>query len=794
MLGFRRARRRHGGVFCILSAACAFLSHPARWNKASTPLHEHLAKVGRQARSIAERMRPEAADDAFVAGLLHDIGKLSPWYQKMFVGENEHMLRTKYGHRQHALFSAWAARHLLFGRPCAHHVIHAIAGHHGGLKTRLHTPNDQKSAAAQEEMFANLEKFRDYVHTSTAPESESWRSMKWENCMKSFVGSLNFSGPIKAGSEGSIGAYLRSKCVYSSLLQADRGSFHDITRMPLSMKIQATHAGEPSTRVGRLRKSFQDDAFETYLQCSGERVVVIEAPTGIGKTDLIFRILGYHSERGNYDRAFYFSPLLALTDGFVTALMGGGSTLRPAVPKESDRNLVLEYNHMTAEPIRHIEDDSLHEKIGRREQSNEEIYNTSSFNYPFVVSTTARLLLTIYGNLASNSIKFASLSNSVIIIDEVQTVPKFLLKNLLEALSWIAESSGSKIILVSATIPSELSNMGIRKIRCDMLVAKKFAELTLKTLSVAPSLDMRAVMDAAPVPTAVIFNTRRRAATEFCRNADALSERHGRVIYLTSGIRKSDRLEHIRRIATESRPGSTLVISTQVLEAGVDASFGRMFREMAPLDRIVQAMGRLNRHGGNVAEITVFGRDPLRPYRHIEICETQKVLDELDAGESVTSVAVYSKLHEYYEAVTSIDYESVEKSRELESRMSEHDYDEVWNIVRGGAFADYNVNVFLPYPNETKGISPKVQFESMFEALHGLVGESKARRRREIVRCAARYSASLPIHFIKRVECLLDPALLDCGICMPRDNKSLIKIYDQGIGLDKWVCSEELPC
>jgi len=778
-----------------LSAACAFLSHSAHGDKTATLLHVHLVEVAKLARSVAERMRPEAADDAFVAGLLHDIGKLSPWYQRMFVGESKDMLRAKYGRRQHALFSAWAARHLLFGRPCAHHVIHAIAGHHGSLKTRLPTPNGQKSAAAQKEMLANLEEFRDYVHTDSAPESESWRSMKWETCMKSFASSLNFSGRIGTGRGRGIGAYLRSKCVYSSLLQADRGSFHDITKVPLSMKIQTTHAEEPSAGVNKLRKSFQDTAFGSYLQCADERIVVIEAPTGIGKTDLIFRILGHHSERGNYDRAFYFSPLLALTDGFVTALKGGGSAPRPAMPKESDWNLVLEYNHMTAEPIKRIEDDGMHEKIGRREQSNEEIYNTSSFNYPFVVSTTARLLLTIYGNLASNSIKFASLSNSVIIIDEVQTVPKFLLKNLIEALSWIAESSGSKIILVSATIPSEIANMGIRKIRCDRHVARKFAESTPKTLSVAPSLDMSAVMGSAPVPTAVIFNTRRRAATEFCRNVDTLRKKYEKVIYLTSGIRKSDRLEYIRRIASEPGPGSALVISTQVLESGVDASFGRMFREMAPLDRIVQAMGRLNRHGGaDVAEITVFGRDPLRPYRQIEIYETQRVLDELDAKKPVTSVAVYSKLHEYYEAVTSNDCESEERSRDLECRMSEHDYDEVWNIVRGGAFSDYNVNVFLPYPNETNGIDPKAQFDSMFEALHGLVGESKAKHRREIVRCVARHSASLPIHLIDRVKCLLDPTLLDYGICVPRDNKSLIEIYDQNIGLDKWVCAEDMPC
>lgn len=777
-----------------MSAACAFLSHPAHGGREATPLHEHLARVAGLARDIAGGMRQEAADDAFVAGLLHDVGKLSPWYQRMFAGESEDVLRAKYGIRQHSLFSAWAARHLLFGRPCAHDVIHAVAGHHGGLKTRLRTPDGDGSKAAQEEMYSNLAEFSHYVRSDPA-ESEAWRGMDWDGCMESFGGSVNFTERIRAGGKGGIGAYLRSKCVYSSLLQADRGSFHDIVEEPLSMRIQPTHEGEPPSEVGRLRKSFQDAAFEAYLQSADERIVVIEAPTGIGKTDLIFRILGHHSEKKSHDRAFYFSPLLALTDGFIAALMGGGSAPRPAVPEEGDRDSVLEHNHMTAEPISgRGEDEGMHERIGRGEQGSAELYKAASFRYPFVVSTTARLLLTIYGNLASNCIKFASLSNAIIVVDEIQTVPKFLLKSLVEALSWIAESSGSKVVLVSATIPVEISGGRIREIRCDGSVAGSFAALTPKTLSVAPSLDVGAVRDAAPVPTAVIFNTRRRAV-KFYRDAGALRERHGEIIYLTSGIRKRDRLGHIRKIASGSRPKSALVVSTQVLEAGVDASFGRMFREMAPLDSIVQAMGRLNRHGGaEAAEITVFGRGLQKPYRQVEVDETQKILDAMASSGPVTSAAVYARLREYYRSVADNDGDSRAKSAKLERRMSEHDYDGVWDIVGRAAFADYNVNVFLPYPNGAAGAEPEAQFDSVLGMLESLAGEPAASRRRAVMRRVARLSAALPEYALERVRGLLDPTLLERGVCVPRDSDALTEIYDGEIGLDKWVRTGEAPC
>jgi len=777
-----------------LSAACAFLSHPAESGRDAIPLHEHLAKVACLARDIAGRMRPEAAGDAFVAGLLHDIGKLSPWYQGLFSGVDEGALHAKYGRRQHSIFSAWAARHLLFGKPCEHDVVHAVAGHHGGLKTGLRSLDGDKSANAQREMLSNLKVFGDHVRSGSGPESEAWRDMDWEGCMDSFGYGVNFSARIGNGGDGGIGPYFRSKCVYSALLQADRGSFHDIPKSAFSMSVQTTHDGAPTSEVGRLRKSFQDAAFESYLQNADKRIVVIEAPTGIGKTDLIFRILGYHSERGNHDRAFYFSPLLALTDGFVAALMGGGSSPRPAVPNEDDRSRVLEYNHMTAEPISwREEDEGMHEKIGRREQNSAELYETASFGYPFVVSTTARLLLTVFGNLASSCIKFASLASAIIVVDEIQTVPKSLLKSLVEALSWIAERSGSKVVLVSATIPSEITSMGICEIRCDAKVAGEFASLTPKTLSVAPSLDTGAVKDAASAATAVIFNTR-RGATEFYRSAGELREGRGEVIYLTSGIRKRDRLDHIRRIASGMVPKGALVVSTQVLEAGVDASFGRMFREMAPLDSIVQAMGRLNRHGGTgAAEITVFGRNPQRPYRQVEIDETQKVLDRLASDGPVPSATIYASLREYYESVASSDGESRTRSGKLERCMAKYDYDGVWGVVHGAAFADYNVNVVLPYPNGTAGVEAEAQFDSLFGALVGMADEPVASRR-SIVRRASRLSAALPEYALKRVRHLLDPALLERGMCVPRDNEALREVYDMEIGLDKWVYSGEAPC
>jgi len=783
-----------------LNTACEFLSHPAENKKKSILLHNHLSNVAHDAKKIAERMNPDAGNDAFVSGLLHDVGKLSPWYQERFIeGKTENVLNFEYGKKQHSSFSAWAARHLAHGMPGLHHIVHAIAGHHGRLQTNPYAPTSTRSKKAQEKMHVNLHKFYKCTSNTDFPNADEWKILKWNRCIERFGGRLNFDSRIKVRN-GSLNTYMHSKCVFSSLLQADRGSFHKYKKPKFSMKIQSTSIRCEDSKVNMLRAKFQNTALESYKNNHSANVIIIEAPTGIGKTNLIFRILELHS-KANYDRVFYFSPLLALTDGFVMSLLEGNEHSRPAIPEKRDQDLVLEYNHMAVEPISdrfREEGQKFLDSIVSHEQKSAAMYAASSFNYPFIVSTTERLLLTIYSNLASNCIKLASLANSVIIIDEIQTIPKFLLKNLVSALLWISKSSGTKVILVSATIPQEISDMNLVMIKCDHQVAERFTGLTPKTLSMAKSCDPEVVSNAHPSPVAVMFNTRPKAREFYLDNYNMLKDKYARILYLTSGIRKCERLTKIRQILSGAgRDKNTLVVSTQVMEAGVDASFGRVFREMAPLDNIVQAMGRLNRHGGSdVGEITVFGRNPLYPYRGIEIKITQEILDEItrEGSRVVPSTTVCSRLRDYYKTVAMRDNESSVWAADLNRFMEEHDYDQVWaTFSKARSFYD-TVNVILPYSDKTHEVSTDVRLDAVSTELRKMVNGSSKRHRLHVMRRAARVSASFPSPSPEQIKDFLDPELFNAGIYVPRDNDSVVELYDRGIGLDKWVTGGARSC
>jgi len=784
-----------------LNTASEFLSHPAENNKKSILLHDHLSDVAHGAKKIAERMNPDAGNDAFVSGLLHDVGKLSPWYQERFIeGKTENVLNFEYGKKQHSSFSAWAARHLTHDMPGSHHIVHAIAGHHGRLQTNPYAPTSARSKKAQEKLHANLLRFYKYVCNTDFPDADDWKVLKWNRCIERFGGRLNFDSKIKV-KNGSLDTYMHSKCVFSSLLQADRGSFHKYKKLKFSMKVQSTPIKYTNSKVSMLRTKFQDTALESYKNNHSANVIIIEAPTGIGKTNLIFRILELHSKEANYDRVFYFSPLLALTDGFVMSLLEGNEHSRPAIPEETDQDLVLEYNHMAVEPISdrfRKEGQKFLDGITSHEQKSAAIYAATSFNYPFIVSTTKRLLLTIYSNLASNCIKLASLANSVIIVDEIQTIPKFLLKSLVSALLWISKSSGTKVILVSATIPQEISDMNLVVIRCDRHVSDGFAGLTPKTLSMAKLCDPEVVSNACPSPVAVMVNTRAKAREFYLDNYNMLKDKYARILYLTSGIRKCERLTKIRQILSGAgRDKNTLVVSTQVMEAGVDVSFGRVFREMSPLDNIVQAMGRLNRHGGSsVGEITVFGRNPLYPYRGIEIKITQEILDKItdNGSRTVTSATVCSQLRDYYKTVAARDNESSVWAADLNRFMEEHDYDQVWDTVSKARSFYNTVNVILPYSDKTHEVSIDFRLDAMSTELHKMVSGGSKKHRLHVMRRAARVSASFPSPSPEQIRDFLDPELFNAGIYVPRDNDSVVELYDRSVGLDKWVTGGEHSC
>ena len=144
--------------------------------------------------------------------------------------------------------------------------------------------------------------------------------------------------------------------------------------------------------------------------------------------------------------------------------------------------------------------------------------------------------------------------------------------------------------------------------------------------------------------TLVIANTRKKAVNLY--NSIAQIHKDITKIYLSSGIRKKDRIDILKNL---SKKENYVLISTQVVEAGVDISFSNIYREAAPLDNIIQVMGRLNREGLDPdAKLVVYPTDGNElPYSKLEFDESWKRLQNIR-----NSKEIYAILEQYYDEIS----------------------------------------------------------------------------------------------------------------------------------------------
>ncbi|MGH9983739.1 MAG: CRISPR-associated helicase/endonuclease Cas3 [Nitrososphaeraceae archaeon] len=329
----------------------------------------------------------------------------------------------------------------------------------------------------------------------------------------------------------------------------------------------------------------------------------------------------------------------------------------------------------------------MYEGSGDQFYQSDWIFDNESFNRPFVITTTHRLLMTIFSNYHADKLKLASFRNSLLIIDEVQTIPKHFLETLIHILEKMFQFLNTRTIFVSATIPHELRSLPTTNVSNEHI--QFYIDLTKKRVSYLPWSQV----EIKKGKTLVMANTRRKAATIYQKLLNKFPD----AMYLSTGIRKKDRTEALHRI--RSKTGSNdlfTLVSTQVVEAGVDISFSHIFRERAPLDSIVQVMGRLNREAENdQAELVVFDYDDEpRPYTQLELNESENILRVVG-----NSIDLYSRLDEYYQSVWKKNMVAKTHSQELDYYISTLNFNKIWEFV-GKLLEDEKDPVLIPDPGD----------------------------------------------------------------------------------------------
>lgn len=220
-----------------------------------------------------------------------------------------------------------------------------------------------------------------------------------------------------------------------------------------------------------------------------------------------------------------------------------------------------------------------------------------------VCTTFVQVVNAMFHATSANARRFGGLTGAILILDEVQAFPAELWPVLREAIQSLCHRFGTDILLVTATQPALFSKTESTEI-CSQTPEFELAfdrydvdvcvttPLTMEDLARQVATEM---IGNGQCSSLIILNTVKEALDLYASLASAPELGDYRLFHLSTNLRPKDRSEILKKVNSCRSPH--ILVATQVVEAGVDLSFDVVFRALAPIDAIVQAAGRCNRHG-----------------------------------------------------------------------------------------------------------------------------------------------------------------------------------------------------
>jgi CRISPR-associated endonuclease/helicase Cas3 len=551
-------------------------------------LEEHLKGTADLAAKFATAMRQNEklfVELARLAGLLHDIGKYRTEFQ-------EYLRKARQGgiDTAHAVYGAGKAlfEHESFA------VAFAISGHHAGLY-------DTEGL----DLLVNGEKYqvRDRLINILNQAFEKIKSLEFkETCQNDNT------------QESRLRYEILTRILFSLLVDADRLNTEEwekrqlfgsqwtrksvlINPDDLLQKLQEKITERSDSTNNYKLKKLRNDIFEACLnkgQNLPQGFFSLTVPTGGGKTLSSMGFALAHACKHNLRRVIVVIPYLSIIEQ-------NAKEYREIFGKEN----VLEH-HSSVDVSRSDEDPAQAQDIEKAMEN---------WDVPIIVTTSVQFIETLFSASPAQARKLHNIAQSVVIFDEVQTLPTHLLEPLLDVLRELKNWYGVSFVFCSATQPAFKKTTNLK----NGFVNDEIIEIAPNPGILYQSLQrVKYKIEQSDSPwtwqdlaqemikhnqVLCILNLRRQAYELLVAIRRNLEERNIRdidesVFHLSSAMcpaHRLDRIEIIKKRLKTSKP--CWVISTQLIEAGVDIDFPVVFRAMGPLDSIVQSAGRCNREG-----------------------------------------------------------------------------------------------------------------------------------------------------------------------------------------------------
>jgi CRISPR-associated endonuclease/helicase Cas3 len=611
-------------------------------------LIEHLRNVGTMAREIVNSKHIDNKDVfsevAFLIGVSHDFGKATTYFQKWLKG-NERKKCARHSPLS-ALFGYFLVKDYLESKDQSKRfwflpgiVWIVISKHHSNIRNlmdreigQLLDPSETELAIRQlEDMSENClgELRRMYRDLGNIDILEFFKRKHDVEKLRNSI-FRDIREIIKTSFRNELPSYyFHILFFYSILLDADKLDASGRSKLPKRMEIASNIIDEYKKekfkgkleKINILREKAYNETISNLsnLDIEADRILSMNLPTGAGKTltglSLAVKMRNrIYSKMGFLPRIIYTLPFLSIIDQNAEQIEEILKIRERMIPS----NLFLKHHHLS--------DIEYKEEIGdelRYEDFNRSLLLTEGWHSEIVITTFIQLFNSLITNKNSAARKFHNMTNSIIILDEVQAIPPKFWCLIRTALKYLAYCFNSWIILMTATQPLIFSPDETREI-----VPNKMGYFeALDRVGYTFYLEKREFNDFKRIlfeeilkndkkSYMVVLNTVKSCKDlyeylkkEFCKenNLDSSSaeilDEDGicrfpsfSLVILSTHVLPRHRLERIRRIKFKGPNERIVVISTQVVEAGVDIDVDVVYRDMAPLDCIVQAGGRCNRN------------------------------------------------------------------------------------------------------------------------------------------------------------------------------------------------------
>lgn len=572
-------------------------NHNVKWQL----LEEHLGSVSELSSKKAKLCGGNAdfIEAARIAGLLHDIGKYDSFQKRIrLLAKNE---------------SAPSARHAYFGALIAYKywldVAFAVLGHHAGIPDYA----ELSLASRNEENRASVEK----LLANPAVKAEC----RWLENIPKISNRKKLDNSL---------IDLRTRMLLSCLVDADRTDSANFEYGPdvipltelkatellarLNNHMETLRKGKPDTPLNRLRNKI-------FHQClnvakTQNKLFSLSVPTGGGKTlsSMAFALSHALAYQENVRRIIVVIPYLSIIEQnarvyrevfgkeFVLEHHSGGIQDEPP-SQETDRGHLDE--NTTSFPTTRGHDHAL-----LRE----------NWDAPIVVTTSVRFFESLFSNKPGDLRRAHNIARSVVIFDEVQTFPREYLEPILSMIKGLAEDWDTTFLFCTATQPAFEKHPAmisddrrwepgtIKPVLPPEFTKELFQSLQRVKTPVWPAIEDRISWDVLSEEllshnrVLCIVNTRPHAV-ELYRQVlekapDSICEKEA-IFHLSTRMCPRHRLKVLdtirNRLKIAEKP--CIVVSTQLVEAGVDIDFPVVYRAFGPFDAMIQAAGRCNREG-----------------------------------------------------------------------------------------------------------------------------------------------------------------------------------------------------